>query len=161
MRNVLLLFIAIAFGSASAAADRHPLPAFSVVTSAGVPTASSQLGGSGRWLLVYVTPLCVPCDRLLTSLDAWGVLQQSADRAVIVVAGSRESLEARLRPLMPTSGNAVHLYADVESRAATALGVTRAPALIGVEDGMIDWTVAGVLNDPQAVETLVRNWLAR
>lgn len=167
MRNAWLLFVAITFGVAmalvavSAAADRRPLPAFSVVTPAGVPTVSTQLGGSGRWLLIYVKPHCVSCDRLLTALDTWGVLQQGAARVVVVVADSPESLEARVRPLMATSGQAVQLYADATAQAAAALGVGRAPLLIGVEDGLVDWTVAGVLNDPHAVETVVRNWLAR
>ena len=161
MRIVLTLVIAIAFGSASAGAERRQLPAFSVVAADGVPAASSQLGVPGRWLLVYITPGCVPCDRLLTSLDGWGVLQQGAGRAVVVVDGSGESLAARVRTLMPTAGNTVRVYSDVERRAATALSVTRAPFLIGVEDGVIDWTVGGVLNDPKAVETLVRSWLAR
>ncbi len=161
MRNMLTLVIAIALGSASVSAERHPLPAFTVVAADGVPAASSQLGGPGRWLLLYITPGCVPCDRLLTSLDAWGVLQQGAGRDVVVVDGSGESVEARVRTLMPTSGSTVRVYSDVERRAATALGVTRAPFLVGVEDGVIDWTVGGVLNDPKAVETLVRSWLAR
>lgn len=162
MRNVWLLLMAMAFGSASAAADRRPLPAFSVVTPAGAPVASSQVSGTGRWLLIYVKPHCVPCDRLLTALDTWGVLQQAgAARVVVVVADSPESLEARVRPLMPTSGQAVQLYADAAGQAAAALGVTRAPVLVGVEDGLVDWTVAGVLNDPKTVETVVRQWLTR
>ena len=161
MRNVLILLITMAFGSASAAADRRPLPAFSVVTPAGAPIASSQLGGSGRWLLIYVKPQCPACDRLLAALDTWGVLQQGAARVVVVVADSPDVLEVRVRPLMATSGQAVQLYADANGQAAAALGVARAPVLVGVEGGLVDWTVAGVLNDPKTVETVVRHWLAR
>ena len=80
---------------------------------------------------------------------------------IVVVADSPESLETRVRPLMATSGQAVQLYADAAGQAAAALGVKRAPVLIGVDDGLVDWTVAGVLNDPQTVETVVRHWLAR
>jgi hypothetical protein len=33
--------------------------------------------------------------------------------------------------------------------------------LIGVEDNMIKWSIAGVLNDPKMVDSVVRTWLER
>jgi hypothetical protein len=162
MRQVLTLVVALLCGSVAAAADRRPLPAFSVATAGGVTTASSELvSRPGRWLLIYVTPGCLPCDRLLASLDSWDVVQQHAGRTVVLVADEPESLESRIRLLMPGSAAAVRLYADIDRRAASALGVTGAPVVVGIEDGLIDWTVAGVLNDPKTLETLVRTWLAR
>lgn len=35
------------------------------------------------------------------------------------------------------------------------------PALVAVERGRIAWVVTGVLNDPAAVEPIVRSWTAR
>jgi hypothetical protein len=34
-----------------------------------------------------------------------------------------------------------------------------APALIGIDHGEVSWTISGVLNDPKALEFVVRKWV--
>jgi hypothetical protein len=36
--------------------------------------------------------------------------------------------------------------------------VQHEPALVAIENGRVAWTVTGVLNDPHAVEPIIRNW---
>jgi len=50
-------------------------------------------------------------------------------------------------------------YADPERVAATALELSGAPVLIGVRNGAVEWQVGGVLNDPAALESVVRSWV--
>ena len=40
-----------------------------------------------------------------------------------------------------------------------ALDLRGTPVLIGVERGEINWTIGGVLNDPGALESVVRKWV--
>jgi len=53
------------------------------------------------------------------------------------------------------------MQADADQHASRALGLQHEPALIAVENGRIAWVVTGVLNDPSAVEPVIRNWTVR
>ena len=50
-------------------ASEHPrLPSFTVTSSDGAAVASTALSTQPRWLLVYVSPDCRSCERLIESL---------------------------------------------------------------------------------------------
>jgi hypothetical protein len=49
-------------------------------------------------------------------------------------------------------------YADADAQGARTLGLQHEPALVAIENGRVAWTVTGVLNDPRAVEPIIRNW---
>jgi hypothetical protein len=144
---------------AAAAAQRRPLPSFTVASASGVRVPGRQLSGApegvaGRWLLVYVAPDGVTSERLLRSLDEWAATDGA--RVVVVVAGELPVV-SKVRPLLTASAAAV--YADPDGSAARALGVTSIPALVGISGGALDWMLQGVLNDPRMVEPVVRSWL--
>jgi hypothetical protein len=139
------------------AAQQHPpLPAFTAVAASGVAVTSDRLNAADRWVLVYVVPGTVVCDRLLRAVDEWTVSDGS--RVVVVAAGPAAVLTESIRPLL-TGSSSIALYADPDGSAAGALGVTTGAALVGVADGALHWMVQGVLNDPRMVESVVRSWL--
>ena len=150
----LLLFVATA---GLVAAERRPLPAFTVTSPAGAAVASAALSGQERWVLIYVSPDCRSCDRLLASLRDWQSPQLTS-RTVVIVRGSSAPAAAYVAERLP-SAVAVSWYVDERSEAWQALSLKGTPVLIGVERGEIDWTISGVLNDPKALESVVRKWV--
>src|SRR5262245_22513230 len=145
----LALFVLVA-GSASAEGERL-LPTFAVTSASGATVSSLSLSQQPRWLLIYVTPSCRSCDRLIESLKQW----QSpalASRTVIVVRGAGGG---RYIQDHTSSGFDVLWYADEGDKAWRSLELQSAPALIGIERGEIKWSVSGVLNDPKALEAVV------
>jgi len=157
MRVIVAAAIAAALCPRSAAAQQNRvLPSFRVVSSGGASVRGDALSAASRWLFVYIGDQTVPGDRLLRALDAWSV---DPSRVVVVVSGEVAAIDSRVRPLLGASGAAVAVFADSDGSAARAMGLTSAPALVGIVDNTVDWTVQGVLNDPAMVEPVVRNWL--
>jgi hypothetical protein len=72
-----------------------------------------------------------------------------ADQAASFVAGRGDQFAA------------VRWFADPGEAAWRAMRFTGTPSLVGVRDGQIQWTIAGVLNDPKALESVVRSWVER
>ncbi len=157
MRMVVAAAVTAALCPAAAEAQQNrPLPAFAVLSSGGTRVPSGALNASARWLLVFVGDQTVAGDRLLRALNAWNV---DPLRVVVVVSGDVASIDSRVRPLLGDLGASATVYADQDGSAARAMGLTSAPALIGIVDNTIDWAVQGVLNDPTMVEPVARSWL--
>src|SRR5437667_7373381 len=83
------------------ASDGRTLPPFAVVATSGATIASDRLNASDHWLLVLVTPDCVPCERLLRALDGWNIANLG-QRVVVIVGGPREAVDGRVRPWLST-----------------------------------------------------------
>jgi hypothetical protein len=145
-------------GASARAAEQDPLPVFELVSPDGTTVASAALSHETHWLLVYVSTACGSCDRLLAAMAQWQP-PLPAGRIVVVIRGSFETAQASAARRAVGAGTA--WYADVDQRAARALGLQREPALVAVENGRVAWVVTGVLNDPAAVEPIIRNWTAR
>jgi hypothetical protein len=160
MRIVTALVVALvcACAGSAGALDEKPVPAFDLVSPAGAVVASTDLSKEAHWLLVYVAATgCGSCDRLLAALEQWRpTLPQG--RIVVVIRGEREAAHAyATRHAVANEA----WYADAGQSGARALGFEHVPALVAVEHGRIAWIVTGVLNDPAAVEPIVRSWTAR
>ena len=134
------------------------LPAFELVSPVGGAVASSDLSKEPRWLLIYVSTACGSCDRLLSALEQWRPTLPKG-RIVIVVRGTRDA--ARQYAVQHADAAGLPWYADEDQQGARALGLQHEPALVAVENGRVAWVVTGVLNDPGAVEPIIRNWTAR
>jgi hypothetical protein len=153
--RTLLLIVATA---TIAASERRPLPAFTVTSPSGAAVASTALSAQPRWVLIYVSPGCRSCDRLLQSLKEWQSPQLTS-RTVVIVRGPSLEAAAYIAERMPPESAATAWYADEGSEAWQALSLKGTPVLIGVERGEINWTIGGVLNDPKALESVVRKWV--
>jgi hypothetical protein len=141
----------------SAQAQTRTLPEFVVVSERGERVPGGTLSMEDRWLLLYVSPDCVSCDRLLSGLAEWQIPQLGA-RTVVVIGGDLAAARA-YADRSGTASLAVTWYADPERTAGATLGLSSSPALIGIAGGRIEWTLMGVLNDPGAVEPVIRRWV--
>jgi hypothetical protein len=141
----------------SAQAQTRTLPEFVVVSERGERVTGGTLSMEDRWLLLYVSPDCVSCDRLLSGLAEWQIPQLGA-RTVVVIGGDLTVARA-YADRSGTASLAVAWYADPGRRAGATLGLSSSPALIGIAGGRIEWTLMGVLNDPRALESVIRKWV--
>jgi hypothetical protein len=143
------------------AAPERPLPDFTVVTADGQARASGVLTSEPRWLLVYVRPESGPCNRLLRLLKDW----QSAaltTRTVLVVGGTVEDARTYVERRLPKELQGfIAWYADPDESAWNALELRGTPVMLGVEDGQIQWRLAGVLSRPESLESVVRTWVEK
>jgi hypothetical protein len=158
-RVLAVVALSFAAGTLPAMAQaQKPLPMFRVVSGDGAEVESASLVRTGRWLVMYMVPSCRPCDLLLTALKDWQSPQLLA-RTVVLVGAERSAGQEYIRSTVPAEVGAITWFADATGEAWQALGLHGTPVLIGVQDGEIRWAVSGVLNDPQALESVVRTWV--
>ena len=147
----------IAVGARLAAIEERPLPVFSVQDGNGQAASSSQLTAVPQYVLVYVAPGCRPCDRVLDLLKD-RQRPEVAQRVVVVVRSDARTASTYIdRQLADVTG--ATWYADAEGEAYRSLKLTGWPALVGVRQGRIMWSVSGVLNDASTVGSIVQSWV--
>ncbi len=160
-RTFAALTAAVGLTSAMAAArGQQPLPSFNVQAPSGAAAASVQLTRASQWVLVYIAPGHKPSHDLLEALGQWQV-QANPARVVVIVRGSLADAAALIDKIRPDATAAPAWYADPSNAAWQALNLRSTPALIGVRDGVMQWTISGVLNDPKMVEPVIRNWVGQ
>ena len=148
----LVLLAAVPAG----AMDPAPLPAFEVKSLDGRSVASSALGSTGQWLLLYVTPRSRPSTLLM------GLIKQdqadASGRIVVVVGGSLAEAKAACAatPGLARAG----WYADPEHSAFDALAIDGAPTAMGLRERVMQWKMQGVLADGHTVKSILLTWLA-
>jgi len=142
------------------AAEDSPLPEFRVLDPEGASVTSRQLTTAQRWVLLYVAPGCAACDDLSRATGRWQPPGQPA-RIIVVVRGSVQESAAFVEHARPRGTVPVPWFADAAGEAWQALKLSGVPMLIGVEDNVVKWSIAGVLNDPNMVNSVVRTWLER
>jgi hypothetical protein len=140
----------------AAAIERMTLPAFALTDSAGRTVLSSQLTRPGNWLLVYVGTDCPPCESVLNAVDQEEGAALAPRMAIVVNSTDAEAIERTVRRHPRLAG--ASWYADAAD-GAQALRATTVPAIFGLRDGTIEWSVAGVLNDPTDIKTIMSNWI--
>jgi hypothetical protein len=155
---VIAVMVGVAAGAAFAA-EARPLPSFTVVSPEGREVTASSLTTEARWVLIYLKPGGTATSRLFAALAGWQFSPESMKRLVFIVEGPVDKTAAYLAKQTASGLGDLVWYADPEGNAAQALGLTGAPALMGIRDGAIDWTLAGVLNDPAAYASVVRTWI--
>ncbi len=140
----LVLLAAVPAG----AMDPASLPAFEVKSLDGRSVASSALGSTGQWLLLYVTPRSRPSTLLM------GLIKQdqadASGRIVVVVGGSLAEAKAACAA---TPGLAEHSAFD-------ALAIDGAPTAMGLRERVMQWKMQGVLADGHTVKSILLTWLA-
>jgi hypothetical protein len=141
------------------ASEKRPLPAFEVVAPDGAVVASAQLAPPGKWLLIYVTPTSLASARLLTSMKQWETPAMAA--RTVVVIGAPLATAQRFIKERSAEFPSVRWVVDPQNVAWQALRLSGTPFLLGVKDGEIAWSLAGVLNDPKALESVIRTWVEK
>ncbi len=160
-RTIAALTAAVGLTSVLAAArGQQPFPSFNVQAPGGSVAANAQLTRALQWVLVYVAPSHKPSHDLLEALGQWQV-QADPARVVVIVRGSLADAATLIEQTRSDSTTSLAWYADSSDAAWQALNLRSTPALIGVKDGAVQWTISGVLNDPKMIEPVIRNWVAR
>jgi len=141
-----------------AATEKRALPPFTVTRLDGTAIDSRQLTAEPQYVLLYVRPECRPCDRLL-ALVRNAKSPQFTSRVVVIVSGEADAGAAYVARQIPAEAGPLTWYADPQGAGYRALRLSGMPELIGVKDGQVMWSVAGVLNDAATVESVVRTWV--
>jgi len=147
-------------GAAVLAIEQKAVPQFKVLNPEGAAMTSRQLSTQSRWVLFYVTPRCRPCDSILRAMKDWDSPMLPA-RVVVIVRGPLADASAYVEARRPQQLSAMAWFADPTDDAWKALELKGTPVLIGVQDGVMKWAIAGVLNNPRMVESVVRTWVSQ
>ncbi|MEO8681059.1 MAG: hypothetical protein ABI665_18560 [Vicinamibacterales bacterium] len=158
MKAVMAGALVIGCSAALLAIERTTLPVFDVSDARGATVSSRTLVRAGTWLLVYVRPDCPPCDAILRSVDK-DRDPALPSRIVVMVALSDSRLLPSIAERFPALAGAAW-YAD-SSAGAQAMRVTDVPAVLGVRDATIEWSVGGVLTDAADITTIMAAWVKR
>jgi hypothetical protein len=142
--------------AAAGAIERMKLPVFALTDNAGRTVVSTQLARPGNWLLVYVGTDCPPCESVLRSVGPEEAPSLAPRMAIVVNSTDAEAIDGLVGRYPSLAG--ASWYADA-AEGAQALRVTTVPAVFGVRDGTIEWSVAGVLSDPTDIKTIMSNWI--
>ena len=158
-RAALAAVFILAAGSAAIAVERMVLPVFALTAGDGAAVASDRLVRPGTWAFLYVSPQCLPCESVLRSIDP---AQHPAfqRRLVVVVAGAGPAAVRDEAARYPGLADAVWL-GDASNAIPRQIGHTGAPAIFGMRNDMIEWSVAGVLTDATDVQSILANWLEK
>jgi hypothetical protein len=154
---ILSALLTLVLGGTAAASEQRPLPVFQVVSLDGAAVMSAQVGVAGQWLMVYVTPTSAVSARLLVAMKGWESAAM-AQRVVVFVGAPVGEAQA----FVTGRGHefpGVRWFADPQGEAWKALRLTGTPYVLGVRDGRIMWSLAGVLNDPKSLESVIRSWI--
>jgi hypothetical protein len=155
----LLLATALSFTTAASAMEPRPLPDFAVYGADGAPRPSALLAPGSHWLLVYATPDCTPCRRLLELLAGWRSSTAVLAGTVLVVGAPTDQARDWLRQALPPELAGLTWYADADATAWEELQLDGAPVVMGVERGRIVWTAAGLLTGAGVLRPAVQTWL--
>ncbi|MBS1818372.1 MAG: hypothetical protein JSU08_10610 [Acidobacteria bacterium] len=153
-----LILGVVAAGGRAAAAAKPALPASVVQTVDGVPVALNDGVVDGQWLVLYVVPDSPPSVRLLDALRTWQV--PALDRVLVVVGGPAAPAATFARAQQQRGLDTVRWRLDGDRAAWTDLAASGVPTLFGVRAGVLEWRLAGVLNDPSALQSVVASWLS-
>ncbi|HEX4912743.1 MAG TPA: hypothetical protein VFV51_02245 [Vicinamibacterales bacterium] len=136
----------------------RPLPVFQVVTAEGAAVSSAQLTSEPQYLIVYVNAASATSRKLLDALGEWAT-PELARRTVMVIGGTPQEAQRFIESGIPESLQGMTRYFDAGRSAWQALSLRGSPVLIGVRDGKTEWSLSGVLGDPDALKSVVLTWV--
>jgi hypothetical protein len=151
----LALILALA-PRVSVAADKKPLPATVVQLVDGAPMQLDQSATSGQWLFIYLLPESPASQRLIDAMRGWDL--PSSSHVAVVVGGDKTAAAAfaRVDHGLPFLQWAL----DPDRSAWQDLQVSGVPSIFGIRNGLIEWRLSGVLNDPSALKSVIVSWMA-
>jgi hypothetical protein len=158
MSGVLVCTLLAALAGQAPAPDRT----FTVVSAEGTPVNGAAVLSGERKVIVYVAP-GEPSARVIGSLrklwDGAGALSDKwAARLVVVVAAPVNDAGVWLRERWG-QGPLPRWYADPKAAGWRALGFDGTLGVAGFANGIVEWKLDGVINDPAVLEPAMRAWI--
>jgi hypothetical protein len=147
---------AIVLGTALSAGAAEPrvLPALNVVTLDGTAVEAHTVVKPGRWLLAYVRPQSGGSRSFVAALEK---ARAAAPEGVAVVVGGDLASARALADGFPGLRQA-SWYVDVRGDAFRALGLSGVPVVLGLREGAIEWSLAGVVPDRKTLPSVLASW---
>jgi hypothetical protein len=93
-------------------------------------------------------------------MEEWNSAPLNA-ATVVLVQGDHATVRSFVADRLPASVVGARWFADASGAGRRALTLTGSPVVIGMQDQQIKWALAGVLNDPSALESALRTWVER
>jgi hypothetical protein len=134
-----------------------PLPTFQVMALDGRVVESASLPSDERWLVLYVQPNCSACAALL-DLATKPESRIAAARVVVLVAAESADDVRALAARYPDLGGA-RWYWDAGKHAFTALNLTGAPVIMGLQLATVKWCFTGISRDTAKMTSLLQDWM--
>lgn len=136
------------------------LPSFTATDRDGKSFTAASLAKSHHWLLIYRKQSCLPCDRLMTALNASESPSLKGGQPYVIVVASHTSdgLE-RVRATYQNLSEANWL-ADKDGQAYSALKPKGTPMIYALDGSRIAWSIPGTLGSPAKIEKMAGDWIA-
>jgi hypothetical protein len=173
-RKAVALLLAAA--SATFAAGPVPLPSFNVkkpsgevVSSQSIPvrpvsTTQTVPGQSApppvplQWLLIYASPNCVTCAKILAGLNSKDVSAQLKDHVVVIVGDLKAENVKRITKSYPWIPDSTW-YLDATKEASKQLALKTDVLVLGMRDNNIMWRMAGAPAAQKTLSSIVKSWI--
>lgn len=152
--TLLLSCLALLAAAGARASSPTPLPAFELASLEGDTVPSAAVVREGRWLLVYVSPNSGASRSVLQALE--GTAPGSGPTLLIVVGAQpaeAQSLAAALEGHLQATW-----LADPAGSARRALGLGGVPAVLGLNNGSIQWTLSGGVAERRTLRSILVSW---
>jgi hypothetical protein len=157
MATIGLGVAALAMSATPIARANGPVPPFQLEYLDNTPVQSDTvLPTTGKWLLLYVSPNCRPCDRLL-GLVTKDALPDLPLKMVIVVGNATGDVATRMRAGVPDLAGA-KWYTDQTSSAWAALKMEGVPVVLGMRGTNVEWTLSGTLRSDAELRSVLASW---
>lgn len=153
--GVLVLTTGLSFAQASALAT----PVLAVVSADGSSVSGATLLAGERRVVIYVAPALEPAARLIEALRRWSESDPERWRSRVSVIVAAPPMEARAWLATHWGERELPLwFADPDASAWRALGFQGTLGIAGAANGVVEWKIDGVIDDPAVVEPAVRTW---
>ncbi len=133
------------------------IPSFTVSDMDGASVQSGQLTSDAKWVIVYLAGDCKHCNNLLKTLEVFKDPALS-NRVVVIVGGSStDGIQSMIGPREKLMS--LRWYSDPDWQAYSALAISGTPLVLGIQRGIIEWTMAGTPWDLETTRSVLMNWV--
>jgi hypothetical protein len=152
-----LVVCALAGAAWPAAIERTRLPQFQLTARDGRIVPTTEIGRTGRWLMIYLPPECGSCDELLRAVVKAEHPRVPAQLVIVVGAATADRVQSAAEQFPDLAESS--WYADPFGASIAPLQLGTTPAIFGVNGVMIEWSVSGVLSVSPEMKSLLANWV--
>jgi hypothetical protein len=156
--SILSLFLVV-FATKAWTREPMPLPDFEITSLEGQPVRTGQFALQDRWLLIYIKPSCTLCESLLHILKEDP--SPAAFERVIVIAGGMNTEDLQNVAENFSELDQASWYSDLTYQYFMELKLKGAPVVLGINQGIVAWSIQGVLPNTRDLRSILTSWINR